>query len=166
MLCYVMLFCFILSKNNIMNEWSAEGLNETKTFICRFSRANIYMMLRKVQMRWGRLILYERRLLFMIERTDQSLCQRSKLLILNWIRNELKELNCERLHPRCSRLTCIEETKIKENDKILQQCVVWRSIVVTLFCFLWMKCREGEQLWRLIIEFTCYKVKSSIIAIL
>ena len=51
-------------------------------------------------------------------------------------RNELKELNCERLHPRCSRLTCIEETKIKENDKILQQCVVWRSIVVTLFCFL------------------------------
>ena len=51
-------------------------------------------------------------------------------------KNGLKELNCERLHPRCSRLTCIEETKIKENDKILQQCVVWRSIVVTLFCFL------------------------------
>ena len=65
-----------------------------------------------------------------------SLSTKQAFDILNWIRNELKELNCERLHPRCSRLTCIEETKIKENDKILQQCVVWRSIVVTLFCFL------------------------------
>ena len=140
---------------------NAEGVNETKTFICRFSRANIDMMLRKVQMRDGSSDYIRTQIIF-DERTDQSRCPRSKLLILNWIRNELKELNCERLHPRCSRLTCIEETKIKENDKILQQCVVWRSIVVTLFCFLWMKCREGEQLWRLIIEFTCYKVKSSI----
>ena len=115
---------------------NAEDEQNKNLYLADFERANIDMILRKVQMRCGRLIIYERRLLFMIERTEQSLCQRSKLLILNWIRNELKELNCERLHPRCSRLTCIEETKIKENDKILQQCVVWRSIVVTLFCFL------------------------------
>ena len=62
-------------------------------YLADFERANIDMILRKVQMRWGRLIIYERRLLFMIERTDQSLYPRSKLLIFIWIRNELKELN-------------------------------------------------------------------------
>ena len=156
-----MLFCSLLSKINIMNEWSAEGEQNKNLDLSDFESEYRYDAEKSADEMGSSDYIRTQTIVY-----DQSLCQRSKLLILNWIRNELKELNCERLHPRCSRLTCIEETKIKENDKILQQCVVWRSIVVTLFCFLWMKCREGEQLWRLIIEFTCYKVKSSIIAIL
>jgi hypothetical protein len=87
-------------------------------------------------MRWGRLVIRTQIIVYDRENGPISLSTKQAFDIKLDKTYELKELNCERLHPRCSRLTCIEETKIKENDKILQQCVVWRSIVVTLFCFL------------------------------
>ena len=85
MLCYVMLFCSILSKINIMNEWMQKVWTKQKPLFSRFRESEYRHDSEKSADEMGSSD-YIRTQIIIYERTDQSLCQRSKLLILNWTR--------------------------------------------------------------------------------